>query len=428
MKVLVVGGGGREHAIVWKVAQSKKVTKIYCAPGNAGIAALAECVRIEADKIAALADFAHNNGIDLTIVGPELPLTLGIVDEFAKRGLRIFGPSKAAAILESSKVFSKELMKKYGIPTAQSRIFNRSEDALEYLDEIGLPVVIKADGLCAGKGVIIAQTRDAARAAVTDMLDKKVFGAAGKEIVIEEFLKGEEASILAFSDGETVRVMPASQDHKRIFDDDKGLNTGGMGAYSPVPLIKETDIPCIEREILLPTIQAMKKEGRRYVGVLYAGLMITQQGIKVLEYNVRFGDPETQVVLPRLANDLVEVIEQVIAGRLDTVKIETTKEAAVCVVAASGGYPGDYKKGLEITGLDAAGKLPGVVVFHAGTKEENGRVVTAGGRVLGVTAMRKDLPAAIRQAYEACKLINFEGIHYRNDIGKKGLHFQGARA
>lgn len=428
MKVLVIGSGGREHAIVWKVAQSKKVTKIYCAPGNAGIAALAECVNIEVAAISALADFAQKNGVGLTIVGPELPLTLGISDEFAKRGLKVFGPSKAAAILESSKVFSKELMKKYGIPTAQSRIFNRSEDALEYLDEIGLPVVIKADGLCAGKGVIIAQTRDAARGTVTDILDKKVFGAAGKEIVIEEFLKGEEASILAFSDGETVRVMPASQDHKRIGDDDKGLNTGGMGAYSPVPLIKDTDIPCIEKEILLPTIQAMKKEGRRYVGVLYAGLMITQKGIKVLEYNVRFGDPETQVVLPRLANDLVEVIEQVIAGTLSTVKIETVKDAAVCVVAASGGYPGDYKKGLEITGLDAAGKLPGVVVFHAGTKAENGRIVTAGGRVLGITAVGKDLPGAITRVYDACRLINFQGIHYRKDIGKKGLHFQGARA
>jgi len=428
MKVLLIGSGGREHAIVWKVAQSKKVTKVFCAPGNAGIASLAECVDIEVDKVSALADFAQKNGIGLTIVGPELPLTLGIADEFAQRGLKVFGPSKAAAILESSKVFSKELMKKYGIPTAQSRIFNKSGDALEYLDEIGLPVVIKADGLCAGKGVIIAETREAARSAVTDILDKKVFGAAGTEIVIEEFLKGEEASILAFSDGETVRVMPASQDHKRIFDDDKGLNTGGMGAYSPVPLIKESDIPRIEREILLPTVQAMKKEGRRYVGVLYAGLMITSRGIKVLEYNVRFGDPETQVVLPRLANDLVDVIEHVIAGTLHTVHIETTKDAAVCVVAASAGYPGEYTKGVEITGLDAAGKLSGVVVFHAGTKSENGRIVTAGGRVLGITALGKDLALAISKAYEACRLINFQGMQYRKDIGKKGLHLHGARA
>jgi phosphoribosylamine--glycine ligase len=428
MKVLVIGGGGREHAIVWKVARSKKVTKIFCAPGNPGIAALAECVAIGVEDISGLADFARKNGIDLTIVGPELPLTMGIADEFARRGLKIFGPSKSAAILESSKVFSKELMKKYGIPTAASRIFTASEDAVEYLDAIGFPAVIKADGLCAGKGVIIAETRDAAMRAVTDIIDKKIFGAAGKEVVIEEFLRGEEVSILAFSDGETVRVMPASQDHKRIFDDDQGPNTGGMGAYSPVPFITESDISRIEKEILLPTVQAMKKEGRRYVGVLYAGLMITPKGIKVLEYNVRFGDPETQVVLPRLQNDLVEVIEQVIAGSLSSVKIETAKEAAVCVVAASNGYPGDYAGGCVINGLEDAGGIPGVVIFHAGTKRFDGKIVTAGGRVLGITALGNDLQGAITRAYAACRVVGFEGMQYRKDIGKKGLDVHSAKA
>ncbi|HRZ87055.1 MAG TPA: phosphoribosylamine--glycine ligase [bacterium] len=421
MKIFVIGSGGREHAIVWKIVRSKRVTKIFCAPGNAGIASLAECVDIPVDNIAALADFAQKNAVDLTVVGPELPLTLGIVDLFASRGLRIFGPSKAAAVLEASKVFSKELMKKYAIPTAQSRIFNLSADAREYLGEISFPVVIKADGLCAGKGVIIAEDRAAAEKAITDILDKKMFGAAGKEIVIEEFLRGEEVSVLAFSDGETVRVMPPSQDHKRIFDGDKGPNTGGMGVYSPVSVIQDSDIPRIEKEILLPTVQAMKKEGRRYVGVLYAGLMITAKGPKVLEYNVRFGDPETQAVLPRIANDLVDLIEHTVSGTLDKVRIEVSPEAAVCVVAASGGYPGDFKKGLPIVGLDAAAKLPGATVFHAGTKSEDGRIVTAGGRVLGVTAVGKDLRAAIDRAYEACSKISFDGIYYRKDIGKKGL-------
>ena len=420
MKILIIGGGGREHTIAWKVAQSPRVEKIYCAPGNAGIEKIAECVPLDVNDVSGLADFALSHNVDITIVGPELPLTIGICDEFKARGLKIFGPSKDAAILESSKVFTKELLQKYNIPTAKSSAFSTSISAIQFVDILTVPIVIKADGLCAGKGVIIAETHDAAKKAISDILDNKVFGEAGNEIIIEEFLRGQEVSIFAISDGETIKVLPSAQDHKRIFDNDKGPNTGGMGAYSPAPFVSEEDIVWITDNILLPTIEGMKSEGKLYTGVLYAGLMITESGPKVLEYNVRFGDPETQVVLPRIANDLIDIIEKTIDGTLSDIEIEYKEESAVCVVMSSGGYPGSYETGKEIHGLEAAGELDAVCVFHAGTKNDNEKVVTSGGRVLGITALGKNLQEAIDKAYKACAAIHFDGMFYRKDIGIKG--------
>lgn len=389
MKVLVVGGGGREHAIVWKLAQSPLVDCIYCAPGNAGIAQLADCVNIKAEDVEGLLDFALAEAVDMTVVGPEAPLAAGIVDKFEAAGLKIFGPSQRAALIEGSKALAKEIMYKYNIPTAKYADFTELDAALAYLEEQGAPIVIKADGLAAGKGVVVAMTLAEAQAAVRDMLSGNAFGQAGSRVVIEEFLQGEEVSVLAFSDGKTILPMVSAQDHKRVFDGDKGPNTGGMGAYSPAPVYTDVLAAEVLEKVLQPAVDGMAAEGRLYKGVLYAGLMLTPDGVRVLEFNARFGDPETQAVLMRLKSDLAEVMLAVIEGRLAEQKLEWYDEAAVCVVLASGGYPGSYKKGLAISGLEAE-RLE-VEVFHAGTKFVGQQVMTDGGRVLGVTARGKTI-------------------------------------
>lgn len=419
MKILVVGGGGREAALCWKLRQSHKCDRLFCAPGNAGISAVAEAVH--ADKIPELLSFAKNEGIGLTVIGPELHLAQGIVDAFEREGLKIFGPSQKAAQIESSKIFSKKLMKKYGIPTAGYEEFDKSGPALEYLRSQRFPLVVKADGLAAGKGVIIAANYDEAEKAVTGILDGRDFAEAGKKIIIEEFLEGEEASILCFTDGRTIVPMESSQDHKRALDGDLGPNTGGMGAYSPAPVVTKELLSRIQKTILEPTIQGMEKEGCVYKGVLYAGIMVTQEGPKVLEYNARFGDPETQAVLPRLKTDLVEIMESVIDGRLDKISIEWESSPAVCVVLASGGYPGKYKSGYTIEGLDEAEKLPGVFLFHAGTSSAGCNAVTSGGRVMGVTALGGSIRSAVDKAYDAVSKISFKDMHYRKDIGYRAL-------
>jgi len=419
MKVLIVGGGGREHAIAWKLAQSPKVTKLYCAPGNGGIAEIAECVNIKVTDLDGMVKFCTENSIDLCMVAPDDPLAAGMVDAMEKAGIRAFGPHKNAAVIEASKSFSKELMKKYNIPTAQYEVFEKLEPALEYIDSLECPIVVKADGLALGKGVIIAMTKDEAKEACKEMLEDNVFGDAGKKIVIEEFMVGPEVSVLSFTDGKTVVPMVSAQDHKRINDNDEGPNTGGMGTFSPSRLYtKELHELCMET-IYLPTIRAMDSEGRKFKGILYFGLMLTKDGPKVLEYNARFGDPETQVVLPRLKTDLLDIFEAIIDEKLDTCKIEWNDNAAVCVILASGGYPGKYPKGIEIKGLDAVKKLPDISVFHAGTAKDGDKIVTAGGRVLGVTAVEANLDLAIKKAYEAVKYVNFDGMHYRKDIGIK---------
>ena len=434
MKVLIIGSGGREHALTWKIAQSPKVTQIFCAPGNAGTSQLAKNIDISVDNILGLIDFAKQNKIDLTVVGPEVPLVLGIVDEFQSAGLKIFGPTKLAAMLEGSKVFSKEFMRKYKIPTADFSSFKDETEAKQYLKKIGTPVVIKADGLAAGKGVIICKTEKEAEKAINRILHEKEFGDAGCEIIIEECLEGEEASLLCFSDGKTIIPMASAQDHKRIFDNDEGPNTGGMGAYSPAPVATQELMETIGREILRPTIIGMEKEGHPYSGVLYVGVMVTKDGPKVLEYNARFGDPETQCILPRLKNDLVEIIMAIIDSRLSNIALEWDPRPAVCVVLAAGGYPGAYKKGNEIFGLDQARELDDVLVFHAGTREEKvdirkstleNRIITSGGRVLNVVGLGNDIKTAISNTYEAVKMISFEGMQYRTDIGKKALQIQG---
>jgi phosphoribosylamine--glycine ligase len=421
MRVLVVGSGGREHALVWKLKQSPRVKQLFAAPGNAGIAELAECADIGASEVRRLADFAAKRGIDLTVVGPELPLTLGIVDEFESRGLRIFGANQQAAILEGSKVFAKRLMKKYKIPTGFFQTFYRAEDAKRYIQDVGAPIVVKADGLAAGKGAIVCQTVKEALDAVKITMEDRVFGDAGEKIVVEEFLSGEEASFLAFTDGETVLPMASSQDHKAVFDDDKGPNTGGMGAYSPAPVVTEKIHRTIMDRIMIPTVKAMAAEGRPYRGVLYAGLMIKDGEPKTLEFNTRFGDPEAQPLLMRMESDLLSVLEAVVDRRLHEVEIRWRPEPSVCVVMASGGYPGAHEKGKVITGLRAAARLKDVVVFHAGTALSGGKVVTNGGRVLGVTGLGKDIPDAIARAYRAVEKIRWEGVHYRTDIGRKAL-------
>lgn len=420
MKVLVIGGGGREHALVWKIAQSPRVEKIYCAPGNAGIKALAECVEIAADDVEKLLAFAREEGINLTVVGPEAPLMAGIVDAFRAEGLRIFGPTRAAAELEGSKAMAKDLMAKYNIPTAAYRVFTEAEPAKAFIRQLGAPCVVKADGLAAGKGVIVARTLAEAEAAVDLIMGERAFGSAGDRVVVEEYLEGQEVSILAFTDGRTVIPMVSAQDHKRIFDGDQGPNTGGMGAYSPAPIYTPEVAAVVEREILLPTIQGMAADGRPYQGVLYAGLMLTKDGPKVLEYNARFGDPETQAVLPRLETDLVEIMEAVIDGRLDEIQIQWKPEAAVCVVMAAEGYPGPITKGDEIQGL-AEAAATGALVFHAGTMAEGERILTAGGRVLGVTALGANIEEAIQKAYQGVGCIRFRGMQYRRDIGAKAL-------
>lgn len=423
MKVLVVGGGGREHTLVWKLNQSPRVTKVYCAPGNAGIAREADVVPIDVTDIRALVDFAVSEGIGLTCVGPELPLTLGIVDAFEDAGLRIFGASQAAAEIEGSKVFTKDLLAKYNIPSGTYQVFDDADAARAYLKEIGAPIVVKADGLAAGKGAIVCQTLEEAEEAVRLCMEEKAFGDAGDTIVIEEFLEGEEASFLAFSDGKTVLPMATSQDHKPIFDGDKGPNTGGMGAYSPAPVVTPELFDQAMNEIMIPTVQAMASEGRPYKGVLYAGLMIKDGKARVLEFNARFGDPEAQPLFMRLDGDLVDIMEAVIDERLDEITLDWQDDATICVVMASGGYPGDYEKGKVITGIDKADALTDVKVFHAGTAERNGEIVTSGGRVLGVTARGQDIPQAIERAYEACALIKWDGAQYRTDIGAKAIKF-----
>lgn len=419
MKVLVIGGGGREHTIVWKLAQSPKVTKIYCAPGNGGISALAQCVPIGATALTELADFAEKEQIDLTVVGPDDPLAMGAVDVFEARGLRVFGPNREAAQLEASKVFSKNLMKKYHLPTAAYEVFSDSASALAYLQNAKFPIVVKADGLALGKGVIIAKDLAEAEDAVRGMMEEGQFGTAGSRVVIEEFMTGPEVSVLAFCDGKHVVPMVSAQDHKRAYDHDEGPNTGGMGTFSPSRVYTPEIAAVCEKEIFKPTVEALLSEGITFKGVLYFGLMLTEDGPKILEYNARFGDPETQVVLPRLKTDLVDIFEAAIDGTLDKLKVEWDDGAAVCVVMASGGYPKKYQTGYPISGIPEAEEEDGITVFHAGTKAENGQVLTSGGRVLGVTAVGKDLDEAIKKSYAAVEKIHFENVHYRRDIGIK---------
>ncbi len=419
MKVLIIGGGGREHAIIWKLSQSAKVDKIYCAPGNGGIMDLAECVDIPVMDFEKQIQFAKEKGIDLTVVAPDDPLAAGAVDAFEAAGLRAFGPNKAAAIIEGSKAFSKDLMKKYHIPTAEYEVFTKSSDAIAYVEAKNqFPIVVKADGLALGKGVIIAQNADEAKGAIREIMDDRVFGNAGGKVVIEEFLTGPEVSVLAFTDGKTVKPMVSAQDHKRVYDHDMGPNTGGMGTFSPSRIYTEDLAKECMETIFLPTMHAMNQEGRTFKGVLYFGLMKTPHGVKVIEYNCRFGDPETQVVLPRLKSDLFDIFNAVIDERLDEIEIEWEDNAAVCVVMASGGYPKAYQKGYPIEGIKEA-EAAGAMVFHAGTTCKDGTYYTNGGRVLGVTAIGKNLDDAIAKAYQLVPMISFRDAHYRKDIGIK---------
>lgn len=417
--VLVIGSGGREHAIVWKLRQSKHVNSIYCAPGNAGIAKIAKAVDIKAEDIKSLADFVEKNKIDLTVVGPETPLVAGIVDEFEKRNLKIFGPTKAAAQLEGSKAFTKQFMKNNKIPTAGFEIFDKSEDAKNYVSKIKMPIVIKADGLAAGKGVIICKNNAEAFDAIDKIMIEKKFGESGNKVVIEEFLRGEEASILAVTDGKDFVTLLSSQDHKQILDNDKGSNTGGMGAYAPASLIDNEMNERIENEIIKPTINGMLKIGSPFKGCLYVGLMITENGPKVLEYNCRFGDPEAQSVLSLLETDFYEILEASVNGNINSINLKNKEGAACCVVMASGGYPGNYEKGKIIYGLDNV--LKNVFVFHAGTAMKDGKIVTNGGRVLGVTGVGNDIQSAIKTAYDGVNRIKWENEYHRTDIGQKAI-------
>ncbi|HET6419212.1 MAG TPA: phosphoribosylamine--glycine ligase, partial [Geobacteraceae bacterium] len=419
MKVLVIGSGGREHALVWKIAQSPLVDKVYCAPGNPGIGELAENVPIKVDDLQGLLDFAKREGIGLTVVGPELPLSLGVVDLFEEHGFKVFGARKNAAIIEASKAFSKDLMKKYDVPTAAYEVFTEIEPAVAFIDRVGVPIVIKADGLAAGKGVVIAQTREEAVATVNDMLSGRTFGSAGARVVIEEFLRGEEASFLAFTDGRNIIPLASAQDHKAVFDGDKGPNTGGMGAYSPAPVVTPAIHEKVMKLVMRRTVDGMAAEGRTYKGVLYAGLMIDGDSIKTLEFNARFGDPECQPLLMRMKSDIVPVLMAVADGDISGVNIEWHDKAAVCVVMASQGYPGDYRKGDEITGLKKAAEMGDLFVFHAGTSLRDEKYVTSGGRVLGVTALGGTVRDAIDLAYRGVEAITWTGVHYRTDIGKK---------
>jgi len=418
MKILIVGSGGREHAIAWKVAQSKHVDKLYCAPGNAGIEEYAECVNIAVMDFDGLAAFAEKEKIDLTIIGPDDPLVAGIVDIFQEKGLRVFGPRKKAALIEGSKSFSKDLMKKYNIPTAAYETFDAPEAAIIYLENSDYPIVLKADGLALGKGVLICKDFTEAKAGVKAIMLDKQFGTAGDRLVVEEFMTGREVSVLAFCDGTNIATMASAQDHKRAKDGDQGLNTGGMGTFSPSPFYtKEVDDFC-NQYIYQATMDAMKAEGRDFVGILFFGLMLTEKGIKVLEYNARFGDPETQVVLPRMENDIVEVFEACIDGKLKDIKLEFRDNAAVCVVLASAGYPENYEKGFVINGLKTFQNKEGYYAFHAGTKKTEAGIVTNGGRILGVTATGNNLIEARKNAYDATEWITFENKYMRNDIGK----------
>jgi len=421
MKVLIIGSGGREHSLTWKINQSPRVNEIYCAPGNAGMSEMAQCVAIPADDIDALAAFAKDRHIDLTIVGPEQALVMGIVNAFQAEGLRIFGPTKEAAVLEGSKAYAKELMKQKGIPSSFFSTFTDPDEAKRYIMEVGAPIVVKADGLCAGKGVIVCQSVNEALDAVDLIMVNQSFGDAGSQIVVEECLRGEEASYLVFTDGTNILPLASSQDHKQVFDGDKGPNTGGMGAYSPAPVVTKAVEERVIKEIMIPTVQAMAEAGHPYRGVLYAGLMIEEGKPKVLEFNARFGDPETQPLLMRMKTDILPILDATIDGSLAGITLDWYPNPSVCVVMASKGYPRSYKKGLEITGLDEARKMPNTVVFHAGTKKENGLILTDGGRVLGVTCLGDTTGDAINNAYNAVEKIHWEGVHYRRDIGRKAL-------
>ena len=423
MNVLVVGSGGREHALCWKIKQSPLLKKLYCAPGNAGISQDAECVDISATDIEGLKKFVIENSIDLTVVGPEQPLSLGIVDEFQKEGLKIFGPSKSAAELESSKVFSKDLMKKYRIPSASYEVFDNFDNAKTYLDSVKYPQVVKADGLAAGKGVIICESRDEAVSAVDSIMNQKIFGDSGSRVVVEEFLKGEEASFFVFTDGNDFIPLESSQDHKALLDGDKGPNTGGMGAYSPAPIVSDEIRNKIIEEVVKPTLDGMSKEGREYKGVLYIGLMIDGDNIKVLEYNCRFGDPEAQPLMMRIDSDILPILVSIADGKLSDKEIVWNSNPTVCVVMASKGYPGDYAKGIEIEGLDLVKPSKELKIFHAGTKfGEDNKVLTNGGRVLGVTALGSDISSAISASYNAVNKIGDKVLYFRKDIGSKALN------
>ncbi len=422
MKILVVGSGGREHAMVWKLAQSPRKPILYCAPGNAGIASLATCIPVRSDDVAGLKDFALQEKIDVTVIGPEAPLALGVVDEFRKARLRVFGPTRNAARLEASKIFSKEVMAQAKIRTAQAKSFEKIADALAYVERQKVPVVIKADGLAQGKGVIIATTHDQARQAIVDSMEKAVFGQAGKQVLIEEFLDGEELTIMAFTDGKTVVPMPPAQDHKRAGDGDTGLNTGGMGAYSPAPLGTPNLQGQVLHEVLQPMVDAMARLGSPFQGVLYAGLMVVNGTPYVLEFNARMGDPETQVVLPLLKTDLLDIIESVVEHRLDQLSVAWHPDATVCVVMASGGYPGSYQQGIPLSGLPSViMSSDSSMVFHAGTAQKGNETVTAGGRVLGVLGRGRTLFEAQREAYRVVNTISFEGCHFRTDIARRAL-------
>jgi phosphoribosylamine--glycine ligase len=421
MKVLVIGSGGREHALVWKISQSPRVKEVYCAPGNGGIARQARCLDIAAEDLEGLARFAKETKIDLTVVGPEMPLCMGITDLFQKEGLKIFGPSKKAAQLEGSKTFAKDLMKKYKIPSGEYQVFTRRDEAVAYIKKQGAPLVVKADGLAAGKGVFVAATVDEALAALAAIMIKRIFDEAGDRVVIEEKLEGEEASFIAFSDGTRCLPLATTQDHKAIYDNDQGPNTGGMGAYSPAPVVTPEVNERIMKEIMIPIVKAMAAEGMPYCGVLYAGLMIKDGVPRVLEFNCRLGDPETQPLVMRMQGDLITAIEACIAGDLSQAKMTWDPRAAVCVVMASQGYPGSYEKGKPIHGLEKAEMMAGVHCFHAGTTLKDGRYLTAGGRVLGVTGLGQGIKDAIETTYRAVKEITWEGAHYRRDIGKKAL-------
>jgi len=422
MKVLVIGSGGREHALVWKLAQSEKVDKLYCAPGNPGIEKLAELVPIHADDIQNLLKFALDREIDFTVVGPELPLVHGIVDIFQAEGLKIFGPSQQAALIEGSKSFAKDFMRRYDIPTADYEVFTKLDNARKYLWNYEGKVVIKADGLAAGKGSVVCHTKAEAQKALEEMMLRNVFGEAGHKVVIEEFLEGQEVSILALTDGKNILPLVPSQDHKAAYDDDLGPNTGGMGAYAPVPFVDQTLIREIQETILEPTVLGMAKDKRPYRGVLYAGLMLTNDGPKIIEFNCRFGDPETQVILPLIQSDLLDAMMMTIEGTLQNYTLKLLDKSAVCVIMASEGYPGSYEKRKEITGLDQDFGED-TLIFHAGTRRKNGKIVTNGGRVLGVTRLAPSLKEAMEGAYEVVKSIHFEGAFYRKDIGKKGLKY-----
>lgn len=421
MKILVIGSGGREHAIIWKLAQSKKVEKIFCAPGNGGIKKIAELVDIKAGGIPKLLDFAKDNKIDLTVVGPEGPLVKGIADVFNQNGLKAFGPSKDGAMLEGSKVFSKNLMKKFKLATAGFKVFDNPDDAKKYLNKKGIPIVIKADGLAAGKGVIIPKTIKEGERAIDSIMVEKAFGKSGDTLILEDCLEGEEASVLVFTDGKTIVPMESAQDHKRIFDNDIGPNTGGMGAYSPAPVVSKSVMDDVMKNVFRPLIDGFREEGRVYKGVLYAGLMMTKNRPMVLEFNVRFGDPETQAILPRLDSDLADIMLACIKGTLDKIDIKWKKEACLSVVCASRGYPDKYEKNKEVIGLKEAGEIKDIIVFHAGTKDENGKIFTDGGRVLGVTSLGKDIKSAKVNAYKAVEKIKFEGMQYRKDIGDMAI-------